>query len=166
MLTVRMVPSSEDPPTHRTVSLFLCFSPHVQTFPLYNLRFSTSASASTTTSPTMTRHGEPSGSSTLLQAPLPVRPAAGVPLTANENNERHIRNAVNEGKNISALLADILKQSSLADNEESNLHQILSLAEQLRHYQSPVEFTIGLVGDSGVGMYDFYVEAMQLTFCR
>ena len=108
----------------------------------------------------MTRH------STLLEAPLPVRPAPDVPLTANEKNERHIRNAVNEGKNISTFLADILKQSSLADNEESNLRQIISLAEQLRNYQSPVEFTIGLIGDSGVGMYNFYVEAMQLTFCR
>lgn len=62
---------------------------------------------------------------------------------------------MNEGKNISGLLADILRQSSLADNEESNLHQVLSFAEELRNYQSPVEFTIGLVGDSGVGTYDF-----------
>jgi hypothetical protein len=114
----------------------------------------------------MTRHGEPSGPSSLLQAPLPVRPAPDVAFTANENNKRHVLNAVNDGKNISALLADILKQSSLADNEGSNLHQVLSLAEQLRNYQSPVEFTIGLVGDSGVGMYNFYVRAMQLTFCR
>jgi hypothetical protein len=104
----------------------------------------------------MTRHAEPSGSSSLLRAPLPVRPAPDRPSPANEHNERRVRNAVNEGKNISGLLADILRQSSLADNEESNLHQILSLAEQLRNYQSPVEFTIGFVGDSGVGMYKFY----------
>jgi hypothetical protein len=114
----------------------------------------------------MTLHGEPSGSSSLLQVPLPVRTVPAVSFTANENNDRHVRNATNEGKNISGLLADILQQSSLADNEESNLHQVLSLAVQLRNYQSPVEFTIGLVGDSGVGTCDFYVEAMQLTFLQ
>jgi hypothetical protein len=103
----------------------------------------------------MSRHGEPSGLSSLLQAPLPVRPAPNVSSTASENNDRHIQNAMNEGKNISGLLADILRQSSLADNEESNLHQVLSLAEELRNYQSPVEFTIGLVGDSGVGTCGF-----------
>jgi hypothetical protein len=164
MLIVRMGAFHRRP--RNPPSPFLCFSPDVQTFLLYNIRFSTSKGASTTTGPIMTRHSEPRGPPTLLQVPLPVRPAPDVPLTANENNERHLQNAVNEGKNISALLADILKQSSLADNEESNLHQILLLAEQLHNYQSPVEFTIGLVGDSGVGMYNFYVEAMQLTFCR
>ena len=59
------------------------------------------------------------------------------------------------GRNISETLADQLGQSSLASDEESNLNQILSLAEELRHYQSPVEFTIGLVGDSGVGKSDY-----------
>jgi hypothetical protein len=99
----------------------------------------------------MTRHSDPSGSSNPLQVPLSFRPAPGASFTANENHDRHIQNAVNEGRDISGLLADILKQSSLADNVESNLHQVLLLAEELRTYQSPVEFTIGLVGDSGVG---------------
>ena len=114
----------------------------------------------------MTRHHEPSGSSSRLQAPLTIRPAPGASFTANESNEQHIQNATNEGKNISGLLADILKRSSLANNKESNLHQVLSLAEELRNYKSPVEFTIGLVGDSGVGTYNFYVKAMQLTFLQ
>jgi hypothetical protein len=58
-----------------------------------------------------------------------------------------------KGKDISESLADILRQSSLADNEESKLHEVLSLAEELRNYQSPAEFTIGFVGDTGVGEY-------------
>ncbi|KAH8590098.1 hypothetical protein B0O99DRAFT_635601 [Bisporella sp. PMI_857] len=99
----------------------------------------------------MTRHIEATGPSDLLQTPLAVRTAPGVSLTQNESNDQHIRNAINEGKNISGLLADNLKRSSLADNEESNLFQVLSLAGELRNYQSPVEFSIGLVGDSGVG---------------
>jgi hypothetical protein len=99
----------------------------------------------------MTRHGEPSGSSSLLQAPLPVRPASDVSFTANENNNKIIQKAVSDGKDISEFLANILSRRSLADNDESNLHQVLSLAEELQNYQSPVEFTVGLVGDSGVG---------------
>ena len=110
----------------------------------------------------MTRHGGPSGSSSLLQAPLPVRPAPDGPVTANENNNQHIQKAVTEGKDISELLANILRRSSLADNEESNLHQVVSLAEELQNYQSPVEFTVGLVGDSGVGKYRFYEAACTL----
>lgn len=102
----------------------------------------------------MTRQAEPSGSSSNpLRTALPVRPLPDNSVPVNEDGEEHIRKAVSEGKNISALLTDILRQSSLADNAESNLHQILALAEQLRSYQSPVEFTIGFVGDSGVGMY-------------
>ncbi|KAF4625419.1 hypothetical protein G7Y89_g12745 [Cudoniella acicularis] len=101
--------------------------------------------------PVMRQHGEGSGSSSLLQAPLPTRPAPGASSATNENNDRNIRNAMQEGREISGTLADLLSQSSLADNRESNIHQVLSLAEELRNYQSPVEFTIGLVGDSGVG---------------
>jgi len=77
-------------------------------------------------------------------------------------NDRHIQDAINTGKKISGGLAEILRQSSLAENEESNLHQILSLADELRNYQSPVEFTIGLVGDSGVGMSYFFEADVQL----
>lgn len=116
----------------------------------------------------MTRNSAPSHSSSLLQAPMSVRAASSASSTANENDNRHIRNAVNSGKDISGLLADTLKQSSLADNEESNLHLILSLAEELHHYESPVEFTIGLVGDSGVGTHAFCEcsEATLLIFSQ
>ncbi|CAG8972215.1 hypothetical protein HYALB_00010994 [Hymenoscyphus albidus] len=64
--------------------------------------------------------------------------------------EQHIKDAIEQGKEISGVLADAL-QRTLADHDRPNLQRILKLAEELRHYQSPVEFTIGLIGDSGVG---------------
>ena len=103
----------------------------------------------------MTRSSEPGGSSNQLQASLTVRSGPGAPSNTNNRDVSCIRTAMNEGQNISGLLADILKQSSLADNAESNLNIVLSLAEELRNYQSPTEFSIGFVGDSGVGMYAF-----------
>ena len=121
----------------------------------------------------MTRHIEPTsgGSSSRTHPSLPIRSPAGVSpdstSTANENDDGIIQEAINTGKSISGLIAEILQESSLADNEESNLHLVLSLAEDLRNYQSPVEFTIGLIGDSGVGTSDFfYVEAPRLTFLQ
>ncbi|CAG8958124.1 hypothetical protein HYFRA_00000470 [Hymenoscyphus fraxineus] len=65
--------------------------------------------------------------------------------------EQHIKDAIDQGKDISGVLADALQRTSLADHDRPNLQRILKLAEELRHYQSPVEFTIGLIGDSGVG---------------
>lgn len=100
---------------------------------------------------TMTQLGGPNGPST--QAPLPVRPAPSGPATTNKHNNQRLQIAVSEGKDISESLANILKRSSLADNEQSNLHQVVSLAEELQNYQFPAEFTVGLVGDSGVGKY-------------
>jgi len=101
----------------------------------------------------MTQHGGPSGSSNPLQTLLPVRPTSNGPATTNEHNDQHIQIAVSKGKDIGESLANILRRSSLADNEQSNLHQVVSLAEGLRNYQFPAEFTVGLVGDSGVGKY-------------
>jgi hypothetical protein len=66
-------------------------------------------------------------------------------------NEELIQRVVCDGRAIADLLADSLRQNPLANNEESNLYRIAQLAEALRNFQSPVEFTIGLVGDSGSG---------------
>jgi hypothetical protein len=98
----------------------------------------------------MTRRVVLGGPSRLPGAAMPFRAAPSVPFEANEN-DGFIQEAVTKGKEISESLADILRQSSLADNEESRLHEVLSLAEELRDYQSPVEVTIGFVGDTGVG---------------
>lgn len=99
----------------------------------------------------MTQTNQPVNSNNTLRPVLPVRTPGGASLTTNEHVDQYAQNTVNEGKKISALLADVLKTSSVAGNAESNLQLVLSLAEELRNYQSPVEFSIGLVGDSGVG---------------
>ncbi|KAH8653995.1 hypothetical protein BGZ60DRAFT_159006 [Tricladium varicosporioides] len=99
----------------------------------------------------MTQTNQPANSNNSLHPVLPVRAPGGASPTTNEHVDQYAQNAVNEGKQISALLAEILKTSSVAGNAESNLHLVLSLAEDLRNYQSPIEFSIGLVGDSGVG---------------
>jgi len=98
----------------------------------------------------MTRLSRPGGLSNPLHDSLPVRSTVSSSTANGEYNDR-IQNAVSTGKHISGFLADALKQSTLANNEESNLHLVVTLAEELRNYQSPVEFTIGLIGDSGVG---------------
>jgi hypothetical protein len=114
---------------------------------LYNLHSILRISSSS-----MTRVHEPAGSSNPIHPSLPVRSAVVAPApSANENNNNCVRNAVAAGKSISGFLADTLKQSALASNDESNLHLVVTLAEELRNYQSPVEFTIGLIGDSGAG---------------
>lgn len=100
----------------------------------------------------MTRINEPRGSVNLLSVSLPVRPMEpDSPPTVDGGRNECIADAVSAGKNISGFLADALKQSTLAGDEDSNLHQLVRRAEELCRYQSPVEFTIGLVGDSGVG---------------
>ncbi|PGH26649.1 hypothetical protein AJ80_01594 [Polytolypa hystricis UAMH7299] len=71
--------------------------------------------------------------------------------SVNETHGEGAQRAISAGKDICELLADILRQSPLANNGESNLSHILTLADELLNYQSPVEFKIGLVGDSGVG---------------
>ncbi|KFX86752.1 hypothetical protein V490_08886 [Pseudogymnoascus sp. VKM F-3557] len=69
----------------------------------------------------------------------------------HRNIEASIENAVSTGRTISAKITDALRDGDFANDEENNLRPILKLAEELYNYQSPVEFTIGLVGDSGVG---------------
>lgn len=69
--------------------------------------------------------------------------------TPSRDVEALIQNAVSRGTNISATLANGLRQGHVADSVD--LRKILSLADELRNYQSPVEFTIGVVGDVGVG---------------
>lgn len=99
----------------------------------------------------VTRNGNPSGLSSVLPAPPPVRSANDNHSKGNGSDRARIQKAVDDGKNISGLLADALGAVSLADIEESNLHSILLLAQELQEYTWPIEFTIGLVGDSGVG---------------
>src|SRR5271168_1455906 len=113
---------------------------------------------------------EPSGSSspsTLRHESLPLRnaqqsgpeapagEASSRPDTHNENDngtrasaaatgsDELIQSVVCDGRAISSLLADSLRQNTLANNDESSLSRILRLAEELRSFQSPVEFTIG-----------------------
>jgi hypothetical protein len=87
-------------------------------------------------------------------------------VSANANTQRvqrAVSKAVSVGKSISGLLSDALEQSSLARNEDSNLHILVELAAGLQNYQSPIEFTIGFVGDSGVGLYHFQTRRTPLT---
>lgn len=105
----------------------------------------------------MSRSSQSAGPSNRFPSTLPRRPSlvSSVTLDNDENSGDNgsITSAVSAGKRISGSLVDALRRSTLVDNEESNLNQVLALAEELRDYQSPVEFTIGLVGDSGVGMW-------------
>jgi hypothetical protein len=106
---------------------------------------------SRSSSATMT--AESGGPSDSTHSGLPLRPIVlPAPQPAPSRNiGALIRNAVSTGTAISGILADELRQGALVNNQEHNLQDALTLAEQLRNYQSPVEFTIGLVGDSGVG---------------
>ena len=70
---------------------------------------------------------------------------------AADVTEERVKKAVDDGRGISASLADSLRQNILTNDERTNLRSIIQLAEELRNFQSPVEFTIGLVGTSGVG---------------
>jgi hypothetical protein len=123
----------------------------------------------------MQRQNEPSSPSTLRHESLPLRsapqygseiPAAEASIRSNAHSgngsggsvsvvapvsNELIQRVVCDGRAVSGLLADSLRQSTLANNDESSLHRILQLAEVLRSFQSPVEFTIGLVGTSGSG---------------
>ncbi|KFY22450.1 hypothetical protein V493_06579 [Pseudogymnoascus sp. VKM F-4281 (FW-2241)] len=101
----------------------------------------------------MTQHTENAGPSSSASSDLVIRQRdQGAPSPSPHRNiETSIENAVSTGRTISETLADELRNGDFANDEENNLRPILTLAEELRHYQSPVEFSIGVVGDSGVG---------------
>lgn len=99
----------------------------------------------------MTRHSESAGPSNPTNSGLAFRQRdQGAPSPSPHRNiEASIENAVSTGRTISETLTDTLRD--FANDEDNNLRPILKLAEELHNYQSPVEFTIGVVGDSGVG---------------
>ncbi|OBT49128.1 hypothetical protein VE00_00035 [Pseudogymnoascus sp. WSF 3629] len=101
----------------------------------------------------MTRHTESAGPSNPTNSGLASRQRdQGAPSPSPHRNiEASIENAVSTGRTISETLTDTLRNGDFANGEENNLRPILKLAEELHNYQSPVEFTIGVVGDSGVG---------------
>lgn len=101
----------------------------------------------------MTQHTNNGGPSNSTNSGLSLRPGGPeAPLpTSRPDIEAFIENAVSTGRAISESLADELRRGDFANNDENNLSPILTLADELRNYQSPVEFTIGLVGDSGAG---------------
>ncbi|OBT66790.1 hypothetical protein VE03_03995 [Pseudogymnoascus sp. 23342-1-I1] len=101
----------------------------------------------------MTQYTETGGPSSSTNSGLPFRQRGQkAPLpTSRRETEAFIANAVSTGRTISETLADELRHGDFGNDEENNLRPILTLAEELRNYQSPVEFTIGVVGDSGVG---------------
>lgn len=101
----------------------------------------------------MTQHTEGGGPSNATNGSLSLRQRGQEALfpTSRRDIDLFIENAVSTGRTISETLADKLRHGDFANNEENNLRPILTLAEELRNYQSPVEFTIGVVGDSGVG---------------
>lgn len=103
---------------------------------------------------------------TLRHESLPRRPAdryvsengaasrfenADVPLPSIETNDRFVQGAISEGKEISRSLAAKLRRSVYANDENSALHQVIRLADELGNFESSLEFTVGFVGDSGVG---------------
>ncbi|KFZ11693.1 hypothetical protein V502_07457 [Pseudogymnoascus sp. VKM F-4520 (FW-2644)] len=101
----------------------------------------------------MTQDAEGGGPSNSTNGSLPFRhrgQEAPLPISRRDI-ESFIENAVSAGRAIGETLADELRHGDFANDEENNLRPILALAEELRNYQSPVEFTIGVVGDSGVG---------------
>jgi hypothetical protein len=111
------------------------------------------STTSTNYSVIMTQHTEGGGPSNATGSSLPFRQRgqeAPIPISRRDIEVR-IENAVSSGRTISETLADELRHGDFANDEENNLRPILTLAEELRNYQSPVEFTIGVVGDSGVG---------------
>lgn len=74
-----------------------------------------------------------------------------------------LQDAVEEGHAISTTLSDALKGLHLAADQQSQLYAILSTADELQNFESPAEFTVGFVGDSGVGEYQsFWV----LNYCN
>ncbi|OBT58322.1 hypothetical protein VE04_00743 [Pseudogymnoascus sp. 24MN13] len=101
----------------------------------------------------MTQHTEGGGPSNATNGSLSLRQRGQEVLfpTSRRDIDLFIENAVSTGRTISETLADELRHGDFANNEENNLRPILTLAEELRNYQSPVEFSIGVVGDSGVG---------------
>ncbi|KAL5349513.1 hypothetical protein ACLOAV_005808 [Pseudogymnoascus australis] len=101
----------------------------------------------------MTRHTESTSPSDPTNSGLPFRRRdQGAPSPSPHRNiEASIENAVSTGRTISETLTDTLRDGGFASDEENNLRPILKLAEELHNYQSPVEFTIGVVGDAGVG---------------
>jgi hypothetical protein len=101
----------------------------------------------------MTRFTESSNPSSPTNSSLASRLRdQGAPSPSPHRNiEASIENAVSTGRTIGAKITDTLRDCDFANDEENNLRPILKLAEELHNYQSPVEFTIGLVGDSGVG---------------
>lgn len=101
----------------------------------------------------MTRHTESAGPSNPMNSGLAFRQRdqrAPSP-SPHRNIEASIENAVSIGRSINETLTDTLRDGHFTNDEENTLRPILRLAEELHNYQSPVEFTIGVVGDSGVG---------------
>lgn len=99
----------------------------------------------------MTEHTASAGPSHSSGLPFRSRGQQDPLPTSHRDIEAFIEQAVSTGRTISETLANELRHGDFANDEESNLRNILTLADELRNYQSPVEFTIGLVGDSGVG---------------
>lgn len=101
----------------------------------------------------MTRHTESAGPSNSANSGSASRQRdQGAPSPSPHRNiEASIENAVSTGRTISETLMDTLRNGDFANAEENSLRPIVNLAEELCNYQSPVEFTIGVVGDSGVG---------------
>lgn len=99
-----------------------------------------------------------SDSSEVQLTPTTSYSPSTIPLDWRPNplvNDR-LQDAVEEGHFVSATISDALKDLTIAADQQSQLYSILNLADELRNFESPAEFTVGFIGDSGVGEYKSY----------
>jgi hypothetical protein len=81
----------------------------------------------------------------------PTTPTASSHSGSHALVNHRLQDVVQEGYVISAVLSNALQNLTLAADQQSQLYTVISLAEELRDFESPVEFTVGFIGNSGVG---------------
>jgi hypothetical protein len=62
------------------------------------------------------------------------------------------QNALQKGKSVARRIADTLSTCELAQDRDSQVFSMIETANELRQFDAPSVCTIGIVGDSGVGM--------------
>jgi hypothetical protein len=122
---------------------------------------------STSTGPTSSSSNMPLHPTTKLRASsAPAQPPAINQSSKlgryNTNDEKppnepyfdeEFQKALQKAKSVAGRIANILDTCELARDRDSHVFSMIQTANRLRQFDAPSVCTIGIVGDSGVGMY-------------
>lgn len=82
------------------------------------------------------------------------------PLPSAPIYNRQLQDGLSEVKSLLAEIANTMRLSGLSDDPNTSLHELYDETKKASKFRYPETRTVGLIGDSGVGVWPFLISLL------